>query len=241
MFSSSSFIVPRFASLFRNSPVRTRSFARFARLKPEKASETGNKPLTNADLVDRLDSQSTAEAGLTGKDRSKLSRGLEQKAKSVLSGESRGILDDTAEEILEHMTAVMESHDMKGLFRGVRNTTDHVYIEDITVNQDYSHITAWWSSPITDKFAQFLKQKNPNGLGTSSLKFLEASNRAVTAKLQLKEGFFRSKLVKKMEFRKMPRIYFRPMSENKAQNTRNLRENKDKQSFLRDMMKETSE
>lgn len=211
-----------------------RAFARFARLKPPVRAPR-EKPATSDDLINALDSQSSAEVGVSGRGRSKLSKGLAQGMKPVLDVQSRGVLEDAEEEILEHLMEAMESPELIGLFKGVKKISDQVRLEEITLNRDYSHITAWWTSPIIDGFAKFMKKKDPTNSEAETAKFEKSMSKSINEKLQSCEGLFRSRLVKKMRFKKVPRIYFRPITESEGYSSYLRNSNRDKQAFLREI------
>ncbi len=206
--------------------INCRSFCRFARLKPEKPVAP-NKAISGKELIGQLDLQ--ASSSVFGKDKAKLSKGLEQKVKQGISAASRGALDTTSEDIAEIITDALDSTKLINMFRGVEKASDMIEIEEVTVNQDYSHVTVWWSSPVVKKFALFVRQKQ-------SLQEAVTLNAKMTAnineKLQKCEGVFRHFVMKNIDYKKVPRIFFRPHAE-LLQKQKNSFNSDLRQSFLR--------
>lgn len=180
--------------------------------------------------MDQLDVHATI-MGPTSKDKSKLSKGLEQKAKPTLDSFSLGLLDSTSEEIMDIVMETFESPDLLNMFKGGPDASRNVTVEHITINQDYSHITVWWSSSLIVEFTKFMGEKQSR---EASAQLHARMTENVTKRLQSCEGVFRKHLRRRMDFKKLPRIFFRPHDDLKRKE-RNKQQSDMRQQFLRDM------
>lgn len=157
-------------------------------------------------LLDDLDSSSKR---LDSKSQGKLHKKLELNTQSEVSPEQRGILETTGEEIADVLNELFGSTKLQGTFRNVKTTADVVDVECVTLNQDYSHATAAWQSPYLDDFLKGVERTR--GFEESErLKIKACKN--ITERLQRREPRMRAELAKKMNFKRIPRIYFVPWS-----------------------------
>lgn len=142
--------------------------------------------------------------------RAKLSRTLEtpQPRSEVLSERQKGMNTAFAEEIMDVLNEAMASSKIgRGLFRGTDDASAVVEITACKVNSDVSHIYAEWSSPIINGFADEIK----GNMGEEKAKkFQKKSENYVTARLAMREGRFRTYLLRRIESKRVPRIYFKP-------------------------------
>lgn len=212
--------------------VSFRNFSMFKTLRPSKPLPKV-KPATGTDLINRLDSQAR-DGAVQKKDRIKLNRSLEQKAKPALGADAMGMLEHTAEEISDYLNETLASPKLCDMFRGVTKASNIIEISECIVNRDYSHVTAYWSSDLANDFTKFLNKKGTDKTNLDTKKLTEKLNSTVTKKLQLCEGVFRAHIMKKMEFRRVPRVFFLPLCDKKKVNLSRMN-NEVRQEFLREI------
>lgn len=142
--------------------------------------------------------------------RAKLGRTLEtpQPRSELLSERQKGMNTAFAEEIMDILNDAMASSKVgRGLFRGTDDASAAVEIIACKVNSDVSHVYAEWSSPIIQGFAEEIERD----LGEEKAKsFLKKSANYITARLSRHEGRFRTYLLRRIESKRVPRIYFKP-------------------------------
>jgi ribosome-binding factor A len=164
-------------------------------------------------LLNKIDPSSiTSETGqrLPSAKRSKLNKGLDKTEKVVISECNKGIMDQSGNEIAEIINETLASRSFYKIFKGCDDASKVVEIEEVKINRDCSHAYAYWSSDILNKFAETMvldnkiNQEDYNRFVTKSVKYIHSH-------LQIREGFFRSKLAQKMSFKRVPKIYFKPM------------------------------
>lgn len=217
--------------------VNFRSFSVIKSLRPSKPLPKA-KPVTGTDLINRLDSQAK-DGAVQKKDRIKLNRSLQQKAKPALGAAGVGILEHTAEEISDYLNEALASAKLCDMFKGVRKASNIVEISECIINQDFSHVTAYWSSDLANDFTKFLNKKGTSQTSLDADKLAERLNHTVTKTLQSCEGVFRAHIMKKMEFRRVPRVFFRPLCEKKKANLARMN-NEVRQEFLREVSKRSA-
>ena len=122
----------------------------------------------------------------------------------------QGSLDALGEDMSDVLNESLESAAFAHLFRGTRKASVLVNIESVMLNRDCSHATASWTSDIYSRFALVLHQKMGQ---EEAQRFAKKSVAYVTKKLQAAEPKFRSLIVNKMEFKRVPRLMFRPLDE----------------------------
>lgn len=164
-------------------------------------------------LLNKIDPSSIAsDTGqrLPSVKKSKLNKGLDKKEKVLISDSNQGILDQSGNEIAEIINETLASRSFYKIFKGCDDASKIVEIEEVKINRDCSHAYAYWSSDILNKFAETMRldntidQKDYNKFTTKSVEYIHSH-------LQTREGFFRSKLSQKMSFKRVPKIYFKPM------------------------------
>ena len=93
-------------------------------------------------------------------------------------------------------------------FPDIGGTETTMEIAEVIVNSDLSHATLLWTSSILDGFAEMvLESKGHEDCG----KFCVNSTKILTKRLQACEPRFRATLARKMRFKRIPRLFFRPL------------------------------
>jgi ribosome-binding factor A len=82
-----------------------------------------------------------------------------------------------------------------------------IEIEEVKLNMDCSHVTAYWTSYVLQKFAEYCKDKSDS---KSYAEFKAKSVDHITQRLQSMEPKFRNDLARNIHFRRIPRIFFKP-------------------------------
>jgi ribosome-binding factor A len=152
-------------------------------------------------------------ASSTGSSRGKLSKALEKEKTVEISPSTQGYLDSIGEDICDVLNEALSSKEFFKLFKGATDAGKLVEIAEVQPNQDCSHVTAYWASDIVTGFVREVEST----LGPEEAK--KAFGRTttyITKKLQKREPQFRSFLIKKMHFKRVPRIFFR-VNENEFQ------------------------
>jgi len=140
----------------------------------------------------------------------KLKKTLESKPKPVLDITSEGFLEATSEDLRDHLNEFIQSTKFAYVFRGVRNTSELITIADITINQDYSNVRAYWSAPaIKDLLKYVIERKGETHAILLSTKIAST----ISQVLMKKEGACRSYIMRKIDFKMIPRIQFYPYQE----------------------------
>lgn len=121
---------------------------------------------------------------------------------------SDGVLEATAEEVMDDLNQALTTSQLANIFKFVRNTSEVMEITKVVLNKDLSHADASWHSDYLEGFLRHLLLKD--GLSASDLRLGKKMLKNVTNKLQSSEGKFRSHIIRSMNFRRVPRIFFRP-------------------------------
>lgn len=139
--------------------------------------------------------------------RERLGRPLEPVAKVPLSAAQLGALQATAEDLQDVLTDALSTSAFHGLFKGASDPSEVVYIDEIKLNRDCSHATVLWKSDVLRDFVF----KSNSELGEYDTKrLIKRSVKYVNGKLQHRESDLRSIIIRKMHFRRVPRLFFAP-------------------------------
>lgn len=221
------------ASITRCSRAATALNRSFARIKFEmpKPKEPRTKPMTGTELINSLDSPTYTQGGTTKQDKIKLNRGLNAPKVTRINPIIIGTNETIAVDILEYMTEALTSRKMKRIFKGVKDLEGMVVFEHCHVNTDLSHCYIYWSSDVSDHFANFVIDTKGEQEGSQ---ILEVMNANINNRLQAVEGYFRHQLIKRMDFKKVPRIYFESYAKYLEKKKKRLTDNSDRMKFLRE-------
>lgn len=137
--------------------------------------------------------------------RGKISKPLE-KPRLELDDASQGMLDSTGMEVMEVMNEALQTDEFYQVFRGTESAADVVEIIDVKMNRDFSHAHAFWRSKVIEMCLENLLSKN---LAPTDVKIAEKMLVNMTNILQRNEAKFRSHMVRRINFRRVPRIYFK--------------------------------
>jgi len=148
-----------------------------------------------------------ADATIDKKARSKLVKGLVTPEKKLLSVASQGMLEATSEDVRDVLNDVLDSSALDRLFRGSRKASHVVEVSSVVLNQDYSHAHAHWRSPFMEQFVEAVYREKGEA---EAKRMAKKACLYVTTKLQRAEPLFRSMIIKKMDFRRVPRVLFAP-------------------------------
>lgn len=172
--------------------------------------------------------------------RAKLGRSLETPLPKSerMSERLVGVNSAFAEEILDVLNEALGSSKVgRNLFRGTVDASDAVEITVCKVNSDVSHVYAEWSSRIIEGFAKELERE----MGTDhAQRFMKRSEAYITARLARHEGKFRTYYARKIQSKRVPRIYFKPHNkkpefseEQRAELDRLVKESIDSEAILK--------
>lgn len=186
------------------------------------ASEAGNtfkaNRKYNEEMLRRLDMFAEPKSEGTGKKRQtfirspeksekKLRSRLDKKKESTrLSPDAYGKMEGTSVDILDILNEALEENSLYELFKGTKRASDVVEVMHVVINQDCSHVTAYWSCDLIEKFVDKVREKH------GDIDYKKVHNEftsKISKKLKSCEPTFRSFLLRKMDFRRVPRIFFR--------------------------------
>ena len=139
--------------------------------------------------------------------KSKLNLPLEarESRKETMSHAQKGMNQAIAEDIHEILSDAMSSPKLRTLFRGTKDASMVVDIKHVKVNSDVSHVYAEWQCDLLEGFAREIH----DNMGADKAKsFGKRSIRYITGRLAARESVFRTVLMRQMQFKKVPRIYF---------------------------------
>ena len=159
----------------------------------------------NGSLLSKLDVNTAPNSPLDADSRSKLKKNLEGKAKAPMSPSEMGMMETQASVITEILEDALESKALYGLFKDTPSTAELVNIKNVKVNRDLSHVDVVWGSDILERFVLEAYEK----LGEEEGKVVEKRvYSSVTNALQRKESKFRTYIMRSMELRRVPRVFF---------------------------------
>lgn len=141
--------------------------------------------------------------------RFKLNKSLVAPEKEQITSQMDGILGATAEEIMDDMNEALESAQFATIFGNkFASLSDALEISSLVLNKDISHAHARWHSPIIAGFVDSLVKREDISLAQLHLARKMTNN--ISRRLQSNEGKFRSHIIRTINFRRVPRIFFRP-------------------------------
>lgn len=118
-----------------------------------------------------------------------------------------GVLDTFGTDIAEVLNeGLHSSNTFYGMIPGAKQPGDILEISHVKINKDCSHIMVYWSAPFITNFSNLVRTESGE---EEAVRVHEKMATAMTTRLQRREPQFRSLLIKKMEFRRVPRISFR--------------------------------
>lgn len=170
----------------------------------EVGSSSGSSSGNNSSSSSSVSSSSNRSA--------KLNVGLEKKTKAVLDVASQGVSEAACEDIMDDMNELLSSKHFLHFLRRGTTAAQVVEVVHVDINQDYSHVTAFWKSNFVDKFISFAAKEEGQ---ETALKLRKRFTKAISSKLMDAEPRFRTSLMKTMSFRRVPRIFFKPISDRK--------------------------
>jgi hypothetical protein len=156
----------------------------------------------NGNIVDYIDNK-----GKTGSSKSKAS--LQSKEQGVISSAAVGEINATGEEVCRHLNMFLMEMKRFSIFKGVRPGECDRYItfEKAEVNSEYTRVVAFWSSSILAEFWATLELDNTVPRKKSVL-YRRKTIKYIQDQLQSHEGKFRTYLMRKMDFKRVPHVRF---------------------------------
>lgn len=155
------------------------------------------------DQVGQLDSAND-DSPRTG---AKLKRTLTKQEEKILDIASQGSMDATAEEIRDVLNEYMESNKFMYAFKGFKKATDLVEIVDVKCNHDYSNAVALWKATTMELLIKSMEIQHGEAEATKLTAKIVGNINQV---FRDKEGLMRSNLMRKMDFKRVPKIQYKP-------------------------------
>ena len=189
------------------------------------APYTGKKGGTRAEVrgkqsIDSIESLNLLDSHISTKDlakgkrsnaavvvKGKLGKGLTTPQRPIIDDASQGVLEATSEDIADILNELLSNIKCADMLKGVMNTGDVVEIVGVKLDHDFTHAQAYWHSAVLQDFVQFARRKRgdkyADGIAGKIVHSLGRSFRE-------REGLFRSTVMMKMNFKRVPRISFQP-------------------------------
>lgn len=123
---------------------------------------------------------------------------------------------------MDDMNELLASKTFLHFFRRGITASQVVEVVHVDINQDYSHATAYWKSSFVNRFISFVAKEKGAELGDNvrgievAEKLHKQFTKLINTRLQDSESRFRSNLLKTMSFRRVPRIFFRPIAKRRG-------------------------
>lgn len=137
----------------------------------------------------------------------KLGKSLVKKEAREISGEMKGNLEATSIDIMDILNENIRSDTFQRIFRTNGNESwDCVEIVEVSLNQDMSHASCRWTSPMLIDFTKFVCEKKGEAFGSA---LYIHSTREINSQLKKCEPRLRSILARKMSFKRVPRLLFK--------------------------------
>ena len=165
------------------------------------------KALDLGTLYTKHNPQDPTLPNVDSRTRRKLSQPLLKKKKKELGPISQGLIESHAEDLHEVVFDAFQTVSFYGIFKGVRDTSKVIHIDSVMFNKDGSHAYVMWSSFILNRFAFHMQQKMGD---EEAFRFVKKATNYMNKRLKTREGKLRHKIVQKMTFKRVPRIYFKP-------------------------------
>lgn len=135
-----------------------------------------------------------------------------------------GVLDTFGTDISEVLNeGLHSSNTFYGMIPGAKQPGDILEVSHVKVNKDCSHIMVYWSAPFITKFSSLVRTEQGEA---EAERVHHKMSGAMSSRLQQREPQFRSLLIKKMEFRRVPRITFREWTRKVVDKMRKQRTNR---------------
>lgn len=185
------------------SVYQSRFLVRCMSVNVDKSFERNPRARTAVDLLD--DPVINVDLKRPAKERSKTSRPLRKLAPEPVDKRKEAQISNLSNQIKSIMNSTLASKIFLNKFRGVEKGSDLFKIEIVTTNRDASHAYAHWRSEPIEKY---LKQLEFN----KSIETLQRGEKLIkktTENLQSHESKFRSSMIKVINLRRVPRIYFK--------------------------------
>lgn len=158
------------------------------------------------------DSNQRNRAVISRKLQNKLSRGLELDEPLQFTARGEGTAELLCDEISDTLNESLSTDDFYKMFKGYKFPNEIIEFVKVTANMDFSHVTVYWDSNSTNGFLFIAKKKYDE---SSYEKLRHKIFVAISKKLQSREPKFRSILMKDIYFKRVPRLFFLHISQEK--------------------------
>ena len=155
--------------------------------------------------VSILDAAKNPENNLSFSKRSKLFSSLDTQDTKEINDRAVGTLLGIGEDIADFLNECLGSSKFIGTFKNVSDPSRFVEIVKVKINRDLSHADAYWSCPLIHDFAD----KIPSEIGDEKrTRVIKTMTTYINKRLSDRESQFRTEMIKKMSFKRIPRIFF---------------------------------
>lgn len=197
--------------LFHN---RTNAFPLLRCLHTPTTNDNSTQKTMNTDrvtsILSQLDNDNEKVDKGRGRAKTKLNKSLVKPAKRELDDASRGIQEALGEDLAQTMNEYLQENALFRTRKNLKNSSSDSLVEITTVslNKDESHAHAYWTSePVLSLLTQMIQ----NCTTMDTKRNYEVALRVeknVSARLQRFEGKFRSNIIRTINMRRVPRIFF---------------------------------
>lgn len=172
--------------------------------KTQPSGDTG-KQLNNSHLLESIDmAAAPISPTVPSKAKLKLAKKLLKPEKPKLSPKDAGLLEAESDELLGIISRTLKSSKLLEVFSST-DLASVLDVEKVVVNSDSSHVTVYWTSPAVAKFLAMVKRKH--GLN-DAIDIGQKICDKITSKLTARESVFRTDIMRHMDYRRVPRIFF---------------------------------
>ena len=181
------------------------SKAKFSK-KPNIQHKSKTKLLDDSNSnVSILDAAKNPENNLSFSKRSKLFSSLDTQETKEINDRAVGTLLGIGEDIADFLNECLGSSKFVGIFKNVSDSSRFVEIVIVKINRDLSHADAYWSCPLIHDFADKIHSEIGDEKRTRVIKTMATY---INKRLSDRESQFRTEMIKKMSFKRIPRIFF---------------------------------
>jgi hypothetical protein len=166
-------------------------------------------------LLDHLEPgrapQTPAAPVVSKKARRKMSQGLVPEDQPFLDSINAGIMDANGMNMCEILNEAISQPSFDSKAHDMYNRLG-LCIDDVVETRDRGRVIAYWSADEIDSFLLFAKEQDK----VSISRLTKQIKNNVTSLLQNLEPRFRAELIRKMDFRRVPKIAFEPKKEDRV-------------------------
>ena len=158
--------------------------------------------------IDRAEKKEEKTATVSKVTKKKITQGLDTPERPVVDSLTHGIMETNGFNMCELLNEAMEKNNVSIPLAELSKSTGLI-IQEVVESLDRGKVTAYWTATEIDNFLEFAHNKDEK----TARKMEKMLMKNISEMLQKTEPRFRAYLVKKMDFRRVPKIDFSPYVE----------------------------